>query len=219
MLADTFAMPTAKRRRGDALALTAGLYALAAIAFVAVVDLCWGLTHQNYSYVADTISDLAAGVNSWTMDVALTGFALAVAVVALALLRWDLGARTGHTWRYRVGCLLALALAPVLYFIAAHDAYGDGEAGGFVIHHHLVYTLGALFPLTAWATAPGFADVSRAWRNLSLVLALIWLPAAPYFMFMGTSWDGLFERGLALILLVWFGAAAFNLVRRGRGLL
>ena len=211
-------MPTAKRRRGDPLALTAGLYALTAIAFVAVIDLWWGLTHDSYSYVADTISDLAAGANSWTVDVALTGFALAVAVVALALLRWDLGARTGHTWLYRTGCLITLALAPILYFIAAHDAYGDGEAGGFVVHHYLVYALGAAFPLAAWATAVGFADVSRTWRNLSLVLALIWLPAAPYFIFMGTSWDGLFERGLALILIVWFGAAAFNLVRRGRGL-
>lgn len=217
MLADTFAMPAARRRHGDALAFAAGTFVLATIAFVALIDLWWGLTLNGYSYIADTISDLAAGSGSWTMDLALTTYAAAVAVTGLSLWRWP-GSRTNGAVRHGIGCAIVVALGPVIWFIAAHDAYGDRETGGFVIHRDLVYALGLGFPLAAWLLAPSFDAVSRVWRNASLLIAIAWALAAPYFTFMVTTWDGIYERGLALLLLAWFAVAAWNLVRRGRGL-
>lgn len=216
MLLETAPTRSATRRRGHPVSLAIGAFALVAIAFVAVIDLLWGLTHENYSYVSDTISDLAAGTNSWTMDLALTLYAVAIAAVAFGLWLWAPGRNT-ESWRWTLGCLVVLAIAPIVYVIAAHDAYGDGESGGFVIHHYLVYALAAAFPLAAWLLGPGFDAVSVRWRNLSLVLAVLWVLTAPWFMMMGTGWDGLYERGLALMLLVWFGTAAWMLLRRGRG--
>ena len=211
------AASASRRRSRDWISLAAGALVLAAIAFVLVIDLWWGLTHDGYSYVADTISDLAAGVNSWTMDLALTGLAVAVGLLALALARLDLGEATGRPWRYRLGCLIVLLLAPVLYLIAGHDAYGDGERGGTEIHIYLVYALGVAFPLAAWLLGPGFQAVSNRWRDVSLAVAVVWIVAAPPFLFMPTGFDGLYERALALVLLAWFALAALNLVREGRG--
>ena len=217
MLLEAHAPPTVKHRPGDAVSLAAGAYALAAIAVVALVDLAWGLSHDDYSYVADTISDLAAGTYSKVPDLALKGFSIAAGVVGLALWRWKPGARNDDSWRWSIGCAVVCALAPVLYWIAAYDGYSGEPTGEMTIHLYLVYALGAGFPIAAWLLGPGFEAVSHRWRNLSLGLAAVWVIAAPYFMFMGTSWDGLYERGLAVLLLAWFAAAAWNLVRHGRG--
>ena len=220
MLDQAIAMPVAKRRPGDTISLLVGAYALLAIAAVAVIDAIWGLfVVADYSWISDTISDLAAGDSSRIVDFAIKGFSIAVGLVGLALWRWNLGRLTGHSWRYWVGCAIACALAPVIYFIAGYDGYSGKPMGEMTIHLYLVYALGLGFPLMAWLTEPAFEAVSRRWRNLSLGLAVIWVLTAPYFMFMGTGWDGLYERGLALMLLVWFGVAGWNLVRQGRGLL
>ena len=218
MLADTMRVPAAKRGLGDTISLAAGTYALVATAAVAVIDLWWGLTHEDYSYVSDTISDLAAGTNSTVMDAALKTFAVAVGVVGLALLRWNPGGRAGRGARFTVGALIVCALAPVVYFIAAYDGYSGEPTGDMTVHLYLVYALGIGFPVAAWLTGPGFRTVSGTWRDWSLAIAALWVLAAPWFMVMGTSWDGLYERGLAVLLLAWFAAAAWNLVRCGRGL-
>lgn len=196
----------------DTPSLLAGAFGMAACAFAAVIDLVWGLTHANYSYVSDTISDLAAGVNSWTQDLAINGLAIAIGLIGLALLRWKVDG-----WKWTAGAVTVIALGVVVYFIASRDVYGDGEPGGVVIHDYLVYALGLGFPLTAFLMAPDFGRFSRFWRNASMVIGAIWVVLAPYFLFMATSWDGLYERGLAALLLFWLALASWMLLRRGRG--
>lgn len=205
------AAPPASQIR-DVPSLVTGLIGLAACAFAALVDLAWGLTHDNYSYVADTISDLAAGANSWTQDLAINGLAVAIGLIGLALLRWNV-----DSWRWTAGGSMIVALAVIVYFIAAHDAYGDGEPGGLVIHDYLVYALGLGFPLTAFLMAPDFGRFSQFWRSASTAIGGLWMVLTPYFLFMATSWDGLYERGLAALLLTWLALASWMLLRRGRG--
>lgn len=217
MLLQATTPPVSRRRARDPISLVAGALGLAAIVFVAVVDLWQGLTMEGYSIVANTISNLAAGDGSGLLDLAMKSFAVSIAVKAAALWRWDLGHRTGNPKRWVAGCIILLVLAPIVYFIARYDGYSGLPTSRMEIHLALVAVLAAGFPLAAWLMGPGFDAVSRRWRAMSQVLAVLWVPLAAWFMFMPTSWDGLYERGLALILLVWFGTAASNLVRQGLG--
>ena len=217
MLFQAVTPPVARRHARDPVSLATGAIGLAAIAFVAVIDLWWGLTVEGYSIVANTISNLAAGDESGTVDFAMKCFAVSIAVVAVGLWRWGLGDRTKRPWRWTAGCIVLLVLSPIVYWIARYDGYSGLPTSEMTIHLSLVAVLAAGFPLAAWAMGPGFEAVSYRWRIASQVLALIWVPLAAYFMFMGTSWDGLYERGLAAILLGWLGIASWNLVRQGLG--
>ena len=217
MLLEATAPPVAKRRARDPISFVAGAVGLAAIVFVAAIDLWWGLTVEGYSIVANTISNLAAGDESGTVDFAMKCFAISIAVIGAGLWRWDLGDRTSSPKRWVAGSVILLLLSPIVYWIARYDGYSGLPTSQMTIHLSLVGVLAVGFPLAAWLMGPGFAAVSLRWKVTSQLLALVWVPLAAYFMFMSTSWDGLYERGLAAILLGWLGIAAFNLVRRGRG--
>ena len=217
MLLQATTPPVARRRATDTISLVAGLVGLVAIAFVAVIDLWWGLTVEGYSLVADTVSDLAAGDESGTVDLAMKCFAISVAIIGAGLWRWDLGHRKGAPKRWIAGCIIVLLLSPVIYWIARYDGYSGLPTSRMEIHLSLVAVLAAGFPLAAWLMGPGFAAVSERWRLFSRLLAVLWVPLAALFWFSPTGYDGLVERALAAILLLWFGAAAWMLLRHGRG--
>ena len=214
MLDDASSLPVSRTREPDVISLTAGLYALAAIAFVAVMDLAWGLTVENYSWTADTISDLAAGDASTAYDWAIIGFAAAMVVVAAALFRWNLS-----DWKGDVGPFIGAVLGLIVYFIASYDEYGDGDprGGAMTIHYALAAALAIGFPLMALLLKPAFEEVSETWSQASLAIGVVWVLLVPVFWFLPTGSDGLIERVLGSLLLTWHALAAIYLVRHGRG--
>ncbi|RED11371.1 DUF998 domain-containing protein [Pontivivens insulae] len=148
----------------------------------------------DHDWIADTISDLAAGPGEIVMDVALYGFAAGLFAAAMAASNAHLGGR-----RWSVG-LISLALAGALVIIVgARNEYGDNDSDGIVIHAYLVYGLGLAFTVIPYSMAPGAGRVHRWAKPTLYALGTIWLIAAPIFLVLPTDVDGAYERGLGLI--------------------
>ena len=148
----------------------------------------------DYDWVADTISDLGAGEHQRIMDWTLYGFAAGIMATALGAAHAHLGKLAWST-----GIVSLAIIAGLVIVIAARDEYGDGDTGGLVIHSYVVMAYGLAMAVAAFAAAPG-AAAARGWFRPALIgLGLLWCLASPYFFFMGTSWDGLYERGLGVI--------------------
>ncbi|NNK15667.1 MAG: DUF998 domain-containing protein, partial [Sulfitobacter sp.] len=94
----------------------------------------------NHDFVADTVSDLAAGRYEIIQDVSLYGFAVALIALGLASSHVHNGVTR---WSLLTFALVLLALCVVI--IGARNEYGDGDNEGIVIHIHIVYALGILF--------------------------------------------------------------------------
>ena len=143
----------------------------------------------DYDWVADTISDLGAGQHQRIMDWTLYGFAAGIMATALAAAHAHLGR---HAWS--AGIVSLAIIAALVIVIAARDEYGDGDTGGVVIHIYLVYALGALFLLAAWAMAWAIADRHPHAKRALIVFGALWAVTAMAFLMSPDGIDGLVER-------------------------
>lgn len=153
---------------------------------------------DDVSFVADTISDLAAGRHAWIQDVGLYAFAFGMVAVAVGLLRGRLGKAA---WWF--ANLSVIVLAAIVVVIGAHGEYGDRDVGGLVIHIYLVVALGIGFAISALLLTPGLKRLGHGWARINVILAVLWIVSAPIFFWLPTGWDGLYERGVAGIMIVW----------------
>ena len=169
----------------------------------------------NHDWIADTISDLAAGEGEIIMDVGLYGFAIGLMATALAASHAHLG-NVG----WSVGILSLAALAALVIIVGARNEYGDGDSDGVVIHIYLVYGLGIFFLLAPLCMASG-AGRHAAWAKVAcFVLAGIWAVSAPVFFFLPTGIDGLYERalgGIACAFVILLSVIFIQRARQARG--
>lgn len=192
------------------LLIFSSVFAMLGCATVVVGTLVAQSLVADYSWISDTISDLAAGELEWIMDYALYGFATALLATALAAAHAHLG---GVSWS--IGTISLAFIAGLVIVIAARDEYGDADSGGVVIHSYLVYALGLLFCLVPLCFAPGVGRERPRAKWLLILLAIAWTILAPAFMLMGTALDGLVERLVGLIAVTIVLTLAWVFFARG----
>ena len=194
------------------LLLTSGIIGLLSCLVVIIADIAGTIVNDGYNPISETISDLAAGGQSYIMDYGLYVFAIGVAACALGLFTWNLGER-----RWKLSAALLIPLAITIFVIGARNEYGDGDPGGVEIHVYLVYVFGILFAIITTLLGYEFERISPFWKVFSLGIALAWIVLAPLFFFAPDNWDGAFERFVGLVMIAWVVAISWLLVRRGLG--
>lgn len=193
------------------------LAALSMTGIAGAVLLCVGtLAAQvmvpDHDWIADTISDLAAGRWEIVMDVALYGFAAGIMATALAAAHAHLG-----RWDWSCGIVALALLAALVTIIAARNEYGDGDSEGVELHAYFVYALAVLFAAVPFLMAGGVGGESRTARRVLLGLGGLWIAAAPIFYMLPTDVDGLYERalgGVACAVLAVFWTVFLRRARR-----
>jgi hypothetical protein len=187
--------------------LLCGSLAILGCLWVAIADLSAGFIVNDYNPIRETISDLAAGQRSWILDIGLQVFAGGLAACAAGLYLWKLDGL-----RWKIACVLLGLVSLSIVVIARHNAYGDNVPTGIEFHVYLVYFLGIAFGVLMWLMGHGLQKVSNRWMLFSRGFALIWLVLGPLFFFVPDAWNGLYERGLGFLMLVWAGAMAYLLI-------
>lgn len=187
-----------------------GLTGLAGCFTVTVADMLAAFMRGNKTMIAHTISDLAAGRQAWIMDGGLIILATSTLVLAYGLHRWRIDGT-----RWRAGTILLGVFALSIIVMALVNEYGDRDAEGSLVHYKLVYLLGVVFTLIP-------AVMARGWRSLhgwlgpaSWAIAALWLLMGPFLFILPTSFDGLYERALAALLLIWLTGASSLLAHAG----
>ena len=174
-------------------------------------NLVGSIVVPGHDFVADTVSDLAAGKYEIIQDVALYGFA--ASLMALAL-----GAAVLHDgqtkWSLLIGALALLAACVVI--IGARNEYGDNDSDGVVIHIYVVYVIGALFAACFLIGGLAGSRIAGFFAPLSWLCLVLWAVGAPVFFFLPTEWDGLWERGLGVICVVWVIGFAWAMRHRSQ---
>ena len=168
----------------------------------------WGsIVVPDHDWVADTVSDLAAGRYEYIQDIGLYGYALALMALAIALSHLH----TGHSrWGLGVAALGITAL--LVTIIGARNEYGDRDSDGVEVHIYLVYAMGVTFTVAFAALAEGLDALRPRYRAISYACAVIWAVGAVIFFTLPTEWDGLWERGLGLLTMVWVVAVSTGLL-------
>ncbi len=192
------------------LRLATGLVALGGCVTGALANVWASLAVEGHDWVADTISDLAAGPHEVIMDMGLYAYTTGIAA-ALA------GASNLHPggWRWTLGLVAFLALVPIVVLVGAHEAYSE-QAEGAVIHSMLVYAMGVLFALGPLSMAQGAGRIGAGWRRVFLGAGLVWLVLAPVFLVSPTSIDGALERLLGAVTFLWIGGTGLMLLGSAR---
>jgi len=195
----------------DRLIFALGCITIVGCLIVIITDVVAGTLVNDYSMVADSISDLAAGERSWILDFGLQAFALSFLTCSIGLFLWNYG-----DWSWRAGCILLATLSVAVYFIATHNAYGDGVPGGFEIHIYLVLYLGVVFAVVCWLLASDFKKLNASLSSVSKRYGVAWLVLSPIFFILPNNIDGLYERGLALMLIIWLIAMSWLMMKHNR---
>lgn len=161
------------------------------------------LVVPDHDWIADTVSDLAAGRYEIIQDVALYGYAGTLATLALGCAHLH-----GGNWRWSALTAALMLLAVCVIVIGARNEYGDGDNEGIVVHIYIVYALGALFVAAFLLTVKIFNQTDRTLATISRFCAAIWIVGAPIFFVMPTGYDGAWERGLGVVSIIWTTALA-----------
>ena len=185
-----------------------GIVALLGCGLVTAANLIGILVVEDHNPFSETISKLAIGKYAWIQDAGLDAYAAGLFALALGLYLTLSG---GWRWRLGLGLLVILSIDVIL--IAEHNQYAGRPGRGAAIHIYLVYALYALFTLVSFLLAAPLKKLGDAWRKFSLAVSAAWFVLAPLFFIVPDSWDGAYERFLALFLLVWVAALAWRLVR------
>ena len=196
------------QRRDAQLLIGAGAIALFGSVCLLAGNIIGSIVVPNHDWVADTVSDLAAGRYEIIQDVALYGYAAALIACALGAAHFH-----AHTKRWNAGILCLAILAVCVVVIGARNEYGDNDNEGIVIHIYLVYALGVFFTLLFVAMAKGMGVVNAVYARISYGCAALWGVGAPIFFILPTSFDGAFERGLGVITMVWVCAFGVMLIQ------
>lgn len=191
------------------LRLCAVLAVLGAVLLIAS-NILGSILLDSHDWVADTVSDLAAGDLESIQDVGLYAYAggLIALSIATAHIRMP-----GRRWTVTIFALALNALCVTV--IGARNEYGDGDSDGVVIHIYLVYAMGALFTVLFFAAASGLANIGAPYRTVSIACGIAWTVGAPLFFILPTSIDGLWERGLGIISCIWVVTVAHALWHLG----
>ncbi|WP_257883900.1 DUF998 domain-containing protein [Roseobacter insulae] len=195
-----------------ALLLVAAWIAIGGTVAMLVGNVVGSIVVPDHDWVADTVSDLAAGRYEIIQDVALYGFAGSLIACAIAAAHLHLD---GTRWNIGVACLALLAMCVVV--IGARNEYGDNDTEGVVIHIYVVYVLGLLFAALFLTMGRGLSHIARRYGVISYCCAALWIIGAPVFFFMPTGYDGAFERGLGVIAVVWVLSFSWMLISVARG--
>jgi hypothetical membrane protein len=168
---------------------------LGSFLFVASVVIADFLVPQ-HDWIADTISDLGAGRHEFIVDIGLYAFSAALISLGLIAAHMHLG---GTRWSLATVGLVLLGL--VVFLVGARNEYGDGDDEGVVIHIYLVYAIGVLVAAIPLLMCAGARRVSARYPRYLVTISVVWTVSAPIFFFLPTDMDGLYERGLGLIVL------------------
>lgn len=179
------------------LILLAGLAVAGSVALVAG-NVIGSMVVPNHDWVSDTVSDLAAGRYEIIQDVALYGYAVGLAALALGTAHLHGG---GARWSGLTLALMLIAICVIV--IGARNEYGDGDNEGIVIHIYIVYAMGALFVATFSLAALVTRDMAPWFAKVSWAAAAFWSLGAPVFFMMPTAYDGAWERLLGLVSVLW----------------
>ncbi|MEE2952053.1 MAG: DUF998 domain-containing protein [Pseudomonadota bacterium] len=190
-----------------------GWLGIAGCAIVVIANLVAVIVQPQTGFIEDTISDSAAGRYAVIMDVGLYAFAAAIFAVSIGLARLRFG-----RWAWRIGSWLLTLMAILIVVIGAHGEYGDNEVGGLVIHLPLVLAMAMTFTAAACLTAAGFRRYRRRWMVFNLACVAVWVVGAAIFWFSPTSIDGLIERLVGMVLIVWTLALSKLLIDRSKAL-
>jgi len=201
-------MPT-KNHPFPRFAMFCGIAGLIACTGVLISEFTGYWLVDNYNPISETISDLAAGQNSWILDTGLQVLAGSMLAIAIALFAWNLD---GRSWR--IAAVLLAMLSFDIFLIAVHNEYGDLDSGGLVIHQYLVYFLGIAFALMSWLAGEGLGEIDPFWKRFSRAISIVWLVCAPPFFFIPDSWNGAYERFLGILFLSWLVSISWLLLRR-----
>lgn len=139
------------------------------------------------------------------------GFAMALNACTIAAAHLHPGSR-----RWSAGVLCLAILAVLVVVIAARNEYGDKDVEGIIIHRYLVFALAGIFPTAILLFRSDFGKFKRRYSVITFVCAVGWVLCAPLFLLVPTGIDGLWERALASIMIVWVLLFAKIMVDAGR---
>lgn len=167
---------------------------------------------EQHNPISETISKLAIGDYAWIQDIGLDLFAISLFAIAIGLFKWSVGG-----WRWQTGAFLLILLCFDIFVIAEHNQYAGQDNSGANIHIHAVYVLGLLVALASLLLGFDLRRISRNWSRFSIGLSIVWTVLGPIFFIVPTSWNGAYERFVALIMVTWVVALSGLLIQRGSG--
>ncbi|MBC7767875.1 MAG: DUF998 domain-containing protein [Phycisphaerales bacterium] len=189
-----------------------GVLAIVAVIVAVGADIAAIAQLSSASFLITPVSALAVGETGWFVDGAIYLTAAAVAALAFALHHWHL-----DHGRYHFGVFCLAALSITMFLLAGWDAYDPEQVPDFGFHMMLVYALSALFPLAALALARGLSKVSRFWGVFSITLAVLWMITGPIYAVTPEALEGLFQRLVFALLLLWVVGVGVLLMRAAVG--
>ncbi|MBT8425880.1 MAG: DUF998 domain-containing protein [Silicimonas sp.] len=170
------------------------------------------MVSPDYSWIEDTISDLARGDTSWIMDKLF--YLNAAGMIALAL-----GAAHLHLgrWDWSLGMFALVFLALIIVLLGVWDQfYSQPGVEKMSVHTTLATVLFPLYLIGPLAMARGAGTISSVYRWLFVAAGILWPITALIYFFGPSQYYGLTERiagGMTLLLTVPLG---WMFLSRGR---
>ncbi|QLG46523.1 DUF998 domain-containing protein [Costertonia aggregata] len=190
-----------------------GMVLILGCASAIIADIIGILVYEDHNPIRQTISQLAHGKFAYIQDIGLVLLSLGILSAAVALYVWK-----SNDKRFIFGAA-ALSIMGIGIGVLAEFNQLVGEPGTTI---HIVVTamIGTLFLFAAITLGIGFKELNRTWAYTSIGIGISVLLSCLGFLFISEKYEGFYERGVVLFVMIWFlglGYVLYNVPQK-RGL-
>lgn len=182
----------------------AGIAVIAGCLFALFADILGILVYEDHNPVRQTISQLAHGKYAYIQDIGLLLFGLGILAAGTALYVWK---PKSAKWQW--GSILLIIMGVCVGVLAEFNDFA-GEPGT-TIHIVLAVLIGILFAVCTFVLGMAFKKISKNWYAASIGIGTAFLLACSGFLFISKAYEGAYERGVALLVLLWFIIMGYHL--------
>ncbi|OBX26019.1 uncharacterized protein DUF998 [Gelidibacter algens] len=170
-----------------------------------VADVVGIMVVEDHNPVRQTISQLAHGKYAYIQDIGLTVFGIGILLGGMALYVW----RSNSTM-LKLGAFLLGIMGICIVVLAEFNQFAGTP--GTTIHIVLSVVIGLLYLSSTILIGIAFKKINTNWYYGSIGIGISFLMACSGFLIISEAYEGAYERGVVLIVLIWFCAMAYQMM-------
>lgn len=173
---------------------------------VLVADIAGIMIYEDHNPIKQTISQLAQGKYAYIQDIGLTLFGFGIILASISLYVWK-----SSSLKWVVGTIFLIIMGINTIVLAEFNQFAGTP--GTTIHIIIAVLIAIIFFVCTLLLGYKFKEINKNWHYISLSIGIAFFIACSVFSLIPEKFEGIYERGIGVLLILWFIILGHNMIK------